>query len=137
MASQLAEAARAERAAGILRTTAPANVHVNQGVDNTHEDPVLLSSFYNLAAAHPRDRFVETSGARYVQPLSGPYPIAPQGRSNHDPRATGTGMAEALDAIVNGRPIAEVYGPNELAVFALHASVPGDSVHLTPMTVLG
>lgn len=132
MATQLAAASRGNlEAAGVLRGVRPANVKVRSGVDLAREDPWLLSGFYSLALAHPADEFTITSGARDKAPASGPYPIAPSSRSFHNPAATGTGLAEALDAIVNGRPVADELGANELALFGLHAGVAGDPVHVT------
>lgn len=143
---QLANERTALTSAGVLRTTRPTNVRTSSGVDLVHEDPLLLSAFYNLAAAHPRDVFTITSGARtFAQQVaafrryqdgSGGIAASP-GTSNHEPSATGTGYAEAIDALVNGHPIETELGDNALALFGLHATVPADPVHVTLQAVNG
>lgn len=116
----------------------PGNVGLAGGVSIAHEDPRLLADLYALASRHPGSSFEVTSGDRSSQPASGPYPIAPEGRSLHELVAYARGrFDEAIDVVVNGTPIAYALSPGELAAAGVHAPVAGDPVHLTLLGVNG
>lgn len=116
----------------------PGNVTVALGAHVNHEDPYLMAGLYSLAGANPLSRFTVTSGDRTKQPLSGAFPIAPEGSSNHEIFATGRGpFDEAIDVTLNGIPVATMFTDAELAAHGLHAPVGGDPVHLTLVGVSG
>ena len=113
------------------------NVSVAPGVNLAHEDPALLASFYAFAKRNPFNVFTITSGDRTKQPTSGPFPIAPEGTSNHERYVTGRGLDEAIDVTTNAIPIGDAISAESLAAFGLHTPVRSDPVHVTLLGVNG
>lgn len=116
--------------------TAP-NVGIAPGVNIAHEDPALINAFYSYARRQPLDVFTITSGDRESQPTSSPFPIAPEGTSNHERWVTGRGFDEAIDVVNGGVPIGETTAAIELGAFGLHLPVRSDPVHVTLLGVNG
>lgn len=88
-----------------------------------------MSDFYRYAAANPGTAFTITSGDRTHQPSSGPYPIAPEGKSLHERWAYHQQADEAIDVIANGQPLAQFAFNHPLVGYGLHIPFSNDPVH--------
>ena len=112
-------------------TVAPTNVKIGSSTTISHEDTALLASFYGLAAGDPLGHYTITSGDRTQQPASGPYPIAPEGKSFHERFAYLGEPDEAIDVTRNGVPIGKAVSEGVLIAHGLQTPVASDPVHLT------